>query len=145
MSTEELFPTERLDKKVRRLVRFAVQARKRAYAPYIKFRVGCALIDNEGRLHSGCNVQNVNMSAGLCAEQVAIAKMVSRGGREIETLVVASQSEIPAMPCGVCRQTMAEFCRELRIIAVNAQGSLFREARLSELLPRRFSRRDLAH
>lgn len=136
-------PIEELDKKTLRLVRKALRARKKAYAPYSKFRVGCALVDDKGKIHTGCNVENVSYSLSLHAEEVATGKMVSRGGREIEVLVVATSSEEPVFPCGSCRQFIAEFGGRTRIVATNIRGSVFREKGLFELFPDAFSRKDL--
>ena len=137
-------PIEELDRKALRLVRLALSARKKAYAPYSKFLVGCALIDGKGKVHTGCNVENASYGVAQCAERTAIGKMVSRGGsREIRTLVVVTSSDEPCFPCGICRQMIFEFGRKTRVVAVNLRASRFREASMQELLPGAFSREQL--
>ena len=131
----EVFPIENLGKKELKLVRQAIRARKRAYAPYSKYYVGCALSDNKGKLHTGCNVENASYSAAICAERTAIVKMVSRGGKKIYRIVVAASSEEPVFPCGVCLQVMAEFGMKADVIAVNKRGTLFRRAQTETLFP----------
>ncbi len=81
----DLKPIEELDKAGQKLVARAMQARRRAYAPYSKFLVGCVIVDTRGKSHSGCNVENASFPTVLCGEAVAIGKMVSRKGREDQT------------------------------------------------------------
>ena len=133
-------PIENLTKSEQRLARLALRSRKRAYAPYSKYLVGCALEDSKGRVHSGCNVENASYSATLCAERVALFKMVSRGSRDCRTLVVAASSELPSFPCGQCLQVIVELAPSALVIAVNRRGSLFRQATVKELYPFAFSR-----
>jgi cytidine deaminase len=136
-------PIEALDRDLQRLVRMARQVRKRAYAPYSKFLVGCAILDASGGLHTGCNVENASYGAGICAERAAIVKMVSRGHRDARYVVVATSAEEPVFPCGVCLQVLQELARSAIIVAVNRRGTLFSQARLSELYPAAFSREQL--
>ncbi len=136
-------PIEDLPQGIRRLVRRARLARKRAYAPYSKFLVGCILVDSEKKIHSGCNVENVSYSATVCAERVAVGKMVSRGSREISTIVVLTNSDEPVFPCGVCLQVLNEFGKEASVYAVNRRATVFSHATIAELLPSRFEQRHL--
>ena len=99
----------KLSIKEKRLVKEALKAKGRAYAPYSNYLVGSALIDENGSIFSGCNVENASYPAGLCAERTAIVKMVSEGGRKIKLLVVAASSEEPVFPCGMCLQVIQEF------------------------------------
>ena len=96
-----------------RLFEVAADVRVRAHAPYSKFFVGAAVLDTEGRVHLGCNVENAAYSEGLCAEAGAIAAMVAAGGRHLRAVVVvggpAEAGEVFCPPCGGCRQKIREF------------------------------------
>lgn len=124
------------------LVEAALDARLRAYAPYSKFYVGAALEAADGRVFTGCNVENATYGATHCAEQVAVTKAVSEGVRAFVRIAISSQTDPPAVPCGICRQTLAEFCADLEIILVNPQG-VTRTLQLSDLLPHAFRPADL--
>jgi cytidine deaminase len=141
--TPESRPAEELEHSMHRLVRIAMRARKRAYAPYSKYLVGAAVVDSRGKVYSGCNIENANYAGTICAEHVAIAKMVSHGSREVRRLVLVTSSETPVFPCGFCRQIIAEFGARSEITTVNRRGTLFAQAMLEELLPMGFSRREL--
>ena len=91
------------------LVTAAARARLLAYAPYSRFRVGAAVRTREGKVYTGANVENASYPLSHCAERVAIQKAVSDGHRHLDTVVVVADGETPAMPCGACRQVMAEF------------------------------------
>lgn len=132
-------PVEDLDSATLKLVNLALRAKKKAYAPYSKYRVGSVIVDSKGKIHSGCNVENASYPAGICAERSAIVKMVSRGGKKIKTIVVAASSEEPVFPCGMCLQVIQEFGSGARIIALNSSGTLFREQKLTSLFPFAFS------
>lgn len=136
-------PIEDLDAKTRRLAKLAVRAQKRAYAPYSSFRVGCVIVDEKGRLHSGCNVENSSYSATVCAERAAIFKMVSRGGKKIRRLVLVTGAEQPVFPCGVCLQVIGEFGGQCSIVALNDGASIFKMATFAELFPSAFTKTDL--
>lgn len=132
-------PIEDLDATSLNLVRLAVKAKKRAYAPYSKYNVGAVIKDAKGKIYSGCNVENASYPASICAERTAITKMVSKGGKQVKTVVVAASSEEPVFPCGMCLQVIQEFGRDARVIAVNRRGTLYLEAKMSELFPFAFS------
>ncbi|MBI4405042.1 MAG: cytidine deaminase [Deltaproteobacteria bacterium] len=132
---DEIFSTTELGKPDRRLISLALKAKERAYAPYSKYRVGCAIVDNRGRVHTGCNIETDSFLAAVCAERVAILKMISRGEKECIKVVVATSFEEPVFPCGVCRQVIREFSRDPLIIAVNKDGTAYRKAKLSGLFP----------
>lgn len=131
-------PIEELDASWKPLVKKAKLARRRAYAPYSKYRVGSALIDDKGRLHTGCNVENSAWST-ICAERTAIVKMVSRKGRGIKRIVVVCSSDEPVFPCGVCLQSIAEFNAKCVVLAVNERSTLYSQADFTELFPRAFT------
>lgn len=93
----------------RTLFEAAGRARERAYAPYSGFAVGAAVMDEAGRVHAGCNVENASYPEGICAETAAIAAMVAAGGRRIARLCLVASGAVPITPCGGCRQRIAEF------------------------------------
>jgi cytidine deaminase len=138
----ESLPIEKLPSRAMKLVRLAKKAQKKAYAPYSKYQVGCVLVDNEGKLYSGCNVENVSYSAVLCAERVALGKMVSKGSRKLKKIILITPSEEPIFPCGVCLQVLQEFGAEAEVLSVNRRQTLFRESTIKELYPQAFSQRN---
>jgi len=125
-----------------RLVRAARAARRRAYAPYSRFRVGAAVLAG-GRIHVGCNIENASYGLTVCAERTAVAGAVAAGARSIAAVAVASGTAPPTPPCGMCLQTLAEFGGpDLPVLLVGASGA--RETTtLGELLPRAFTKRFL--
>lgn len=122
------------------LVQAAREASQRAHVPYSRFPVGAALLGVSGRVYTGCNVENASFSMTICAERTAVFKAVSEGEREFRALVVHSLNG--ATPCGACRQVLREFCEDLPILVVGADGSQ-RLYRLAELLPAAFAPDDL--
>lgn len=123
------------------LLDLANEARRRAYAPYSNYPVGAALRTKSGRLFTGCNIENAAYPQGMCAERVAIFKAVSEGEREFEALAVVTPSG--GSPCGGCRQVMAEFGLETRVLIGDAEGRLLREVTVADLLPDAFTPGDL--
>ncbi len=123
------------------LLDLANEARRRAYAPYSNYPVGAALRTKSGRLFTGCNIENAAYPQGMCAERVAIFKAVSEGEREFEALAVVTPSG--GSPCGGCRQVMAEFGLEMRVLIGDAEGRLLREVTVADLLPGAFTPGDL--
>lgn len=138
-SSNPILPIRQLDPKIRPLVREAMKARKKAYAPYSKYLVGCALVDKRGKVFTGCNVENASYPAGLCAERTAIVKMVSEGGNSIQHLVLVASSVEPVLPCGMCLQVIQEFGPKCRVTSVNPRGTHFREFNFGELFPFAFT------
>jgi cytidine deaminase len=123
------------------LIRAALTARQRAYAPYSNFKVGAALLTESGAICSGCNVENASYGLTICAERAAVAAAVSAGHRRFVALAVATAGG--ATPCGACRQVLAEFCDDLPILIVDADDpGIAREVSLAHLLPEQFRRRD---
>lgn len=116
----------------------AMGAMERAYAPYSGFRVGAALLGSDGSVTEGCNVENAAYPSGICAERAAVAAAVTRGVRSFRALVIATEAEAPAPPCGMCRQVLMEFAPTLELVSVTRGGA---EARwtLGELLPHAFT------
>lgn len=123
------------------LIAAAAAAREHAHAPYSHFRVGAALLDETGRLFTGCNVENASYGATCCAERVAIFKAISEGGRKIAKIAVACDQDEPCMPCGICRQVMAEFAApDFELLAASPSGRS-RRYTMAELLPDAFTLR----
>jgi cytidine deaminase len=94
------------------LIAAARAVRERAYAPYSNFAVGAAVLDEHGRIHAGCNVENAAYPQGWCAEASALAVMVAAGGRAVRAVAVCAVSSGPVSPCGGCRQKLREFGAE---------------------------------
>ena len=112
-------------------------AQNRAYAPYSKFRVGAALVDEAGRVHVGCNVECGSYGLTVCAERNAVAAMVAAGGKTIGSVVIVSDSAVT--PCGACRQVLAEFADDAPVWLIDSSGrSPGNATSLSALLPMRF-------
>ncbi len=120
------------------LIPTALAARERAYAPYSKFRVGAALLAANGTVYTGCNVENASYGLCICAERSAVIRAVQEGQRRFAGLVVATQSKQPSPPCGMCRQTLAEFAADLPILLVNAKGARMMTS-LKEIFPHSFT------
>lgn len=127
------------------LMREAVKARRMAYAPYSRFMVGAALITVEGRLYTGCNIENAAYGPSNCAERTAFFCAVKEGERSFEAIAVAGGMEgtdedaLPTCtPCGVCRQVMREFCSDSFRIIVAGREKGVKTYHLSDLLPDSF-------
>ena len=116
-----------------KLLELAWSARENAYAPYSNFAVGASVLSSDGRIFTGCNVENLSFGLTNCAERVAIGAAVAAGAREFEVVVVVADTGVPISPCGACRQVLAEFGVP-KVILANRVERL--EFRLEELLPR---------
>ncbi|MEP6821040.1 MAG: cytidine deaminase [Chthoniobacterales bacterium] len=115
-------------------IRVAHGVREAAHAPYSRFFVGAALLSESGKVYSGCNVENVSYGLTMCAERVAVGSAVADGSRDFTFLALVSDSKEPVVPCGACRQVLAEFNPNLRIVSQNLEG-MTAEFRLDQLLP----------
>jgi cytidine deaminase len=115
----------------------AVQARTHAQSNYSKFAVGAALETQDGKVYSGCNIENVSFGLTLCAERVALVKALSEGARQFTRIAIVAESTkrpAPAPPCGPCRQLLWEYCGDIEVLMVNIAGD--EDSRqLSELFP----------
>ena len=124
------------------LIELAIKARKMAYAKYSEFAVGAALLAEDGRVFTGCNVENASYGLAICAERTAICKAVSEGCRKFTAIAVAAvpPDAVPHVsPCGACRQFIVEFGQDIDVIAVNAEdSSQVKVWRISELIPDNF-------
>lgn len=128
------------------LMQAAVKARKQAYAPYSGFFVGAALLTKDGKVYTGCNIENASYTPTNCAERTAFFKAVSEGERAFEAIaVVGGKGEEPSelcAPCGVCRQVMTEFCnKDFRVLLGTPEK--FKAYTLEELFPLSFGKDDL--
>ncbi len=121
-----------------KLTRLAKQAMKRAYAPYSKFRVGAAILLSNGKVFSGCNVENASYGLSNCAERTAIFSAVAELGPKIEILAVSVVNDhgVPCSPYGACRQVIYEFGPDATIFFQGADGP--KQAHITELLPEGF-------
>jgi len=125
------------------LIAAAAAVREHAYAPYSGFPVGAAVLMEDGSIHAGANVENGIPALAVCAERVAIAKAASAGLRAPVAIAVVTGTTPPSRPCGLCRQTLSEFARDLPILVANPAGDR-EELRLSELFPQPFRLADAA-
>lgn len=126
------------------LIAAARDAQARAYAPYSRFRVGCALLAADGTVYSGANVENAAYSPTICAERVALPQAVVEGHREFVALAVVCDGDGPCTPCGVCRQVLFEFAPDLHVICAGADGTAARYVLGRDLLPDGFGPSRLA-
>jgi len=120
------------------LVEAARAAQERAYCPYSHYRVGAALLTDDGRVFVGCNVENASYGLTICAERSAVFTAVSSGAQRFRRIVVVTDSEPPGPPCGACRQVLAEFGADLEVESVGPSQS--KRWRIGELLPDAFSK-----
>jgi cytidine deaminase len=120
------------------LLTAAREVRLRAHAPYSRFAVGAAVLDEHGRVHAGCNVENAAYPQSQCAEASAIGVLVSAGARRIVAVAVAGPGEVPVTPCGGCRQRLREFADDATPVLVADPSGLRLRTTLGELLPHAF-------
>lgn len=126
----------------RDLLNLAVEAAKNAYVPYSHFPVGAALECEDGTVFTGCNVENCAYGQAICAERTAVCKAVSEGYRAFRRIAIAGQGDSYCVPCGACRQVLAEFNYDMEILAGRKDGRYI-SCKLSELMPRAFLPEDL--
>ena len=119
------------------LIAAALAARENAFAPYSKFRVGAAIEDIDGRIHTGCNVENATYGLTVCAERVAVFKAISEGVRKFRRVAIAADTDGLTPPCGACRQILWEFCGDIEIVLVNPRGKTETYG-LKDLFPKPF-------
>jgi cytidine deaminase len=122
---------------VNSLIDAALRAREHAHAPFSKFKVGAALLDDGGQIYTGCNVENATYGLTVCAERVAVFKAISEGARKFRRIAVAADTGVLTPPCGACRQILWEFCGDIEVILTNLQGKT-ESLRLKDLFPRPF-------
>ncbi|MBB6217917.1 cytidine deaminase [Anaerosolibacter carboniphilus] len=124
------------------LLQKAIEAKEKAYVPYSKFPVGAALLTKSGKVFTGCNIECASFGGTNCAERTALFKAISEGEKEIEAIAVVSDNEDYTFPCGICRQVILEFGREIKIILGNKKGQI-QVFTIEDLLPKSFSGVDL--
>lgn len=121
----------------RELLSLAQEASENAYAPYSRFKVGAALECLNGRIFTGCNIENGALGSTMCAERVAIYKALSEGENHFYRIAIYGESEGYCMPCGACLQVMNEFSKDLEVLCARALGG-YVSYKLKELLPHPF-------
>jgi cytidine deaminase len=119
------------------LIDLANEARRRAYAPYSKYRVGTALRTKSGRIFIGVNIENAAYPTSMCAERTAVFKAVSEGERDFEVIAVVTDNG--GSPCGGCRQVLAEFGLDTVVLIADGKGQLVKQTSVGELLPEAFT------
>jgi len=117
------------------LFKAALQARNHAHAPYSNFAVGAALLTDTGKIFTGCNVENISLGLTICAERTAVANAIAAGEKGFIAIAVVADSDEPALPCGACRQVLAEFNPAIKIVASTLHHRS-QEYILTDLLPR---------
>ena len=120
------------------LIRAAIAAMDKAYAPYSGFSVGAAILDEHGAVHTGANIENAAYPQGFCAEASAISALIMSGGQRIQKIAVAGRGEILCTPCGGCRQKIREFGTAETQILICDEAGLRQSFTLDELLPYSF-------
>jgi len=132
---------------VGKLIELAIAARKMAHAPYSDFRVGAALLAEDGEVFTGCNIENAAYPVTCCAERLAFFKAVSEGRRRFAAIAVVGGPKDMILgdcyPCGVCRQMMTEFCGDNFVVIVGSDADNYKQHLLGELLPHNFNSKHL--
>jgi len=123
------------------LIKIASNVRKWAYVPYSKYQVGAAVLTGSGRIYDGVNIENAAFPVTVCAERTAVFKAVSHGERDFQAIAVVTKDG--GMPCGSCRQVMAEFSPDMLVIVADESGKIIAEKKLSDLLPGMFTAKSL--
>lgn len=122
-----------------KLIDLAIQASEKAYVPYSHFPIGAVLVAKDGRIFTGCNIENASFGLTNCGERTAIFKAVSEGVTEFKELVIFGKSEQPISPCGACRQVMVEFFEKDLPVTLVAEDKSTVEMTVQELLPYSFT------
>ncbi|MDH8678411.1 cytidine deaminase [Fusibacter bizertensis] len=125
----------------KQLVEKAYEAMDFSYSPYSNFKVGAALLTKSGKVYTGCNVEIASFGATNCAERTAIFKAISEGEHDYKAIAVVSSSRDFTYPCGICRQVIVEFSKDIDIIV--AKDYDYEVYKIEELLPKSFTQIDL--
>lgn len=139
MAINEKHSTDLLTSAYWHYAKLALEAKQKAYSPYSKFSVGCVVIDENDYVHKGCNVENISYSATVCAERVALTKMVSEGGHSGQVIFLITDSEEPSFPCGMCLQVMGELAPDSVFFSISNDLKFFKTGYLKELYPHSFT------
>ncbi|MEA4895834.1 MAG: cytidine deaminase [Oscillospiraceae bacterium] len=121
----------------RELLNLAQEASEKAYAPYSRFKVGAALECADGRIFTGCNIENSALGSTMCAERVAVFKAVGEGAKDFSRIAIYGEGEDYCMPCGSCRQVLSEFSDDMEVLCARDSGG-YVSYRLKELMPHPF-------
>ena len=124
------------------LIAKAAAAREQALAPYSGFKVGAALETRDGRIYTGCNIENASYGLTVCAERVALWKALSEGVREFRQIAVVTSAAIITSPCGACRQLLWEYCGDI-VVHLHSLKGIDQQHRLADLLPLPFDNNSL--
>lgn len=125
----------------KKLLEFAEKARDNAYVPYSNFRVGAAVLTKDNKVYTGCNIECASFGGTNCAERTALFKAISEGSKDIEKIAIASSNSEKnenTFPCGICRQVIIEFGKDIKIVTGYSKGDIY-ECSISDLLPNSFS------
>lgn len=125
------------------LISKALQGRKNSYSPYSNFKVGAAVLTGDGKIYTGCNIENASYGATNCAERTAIFKAVSEGYRTIDAIAIVGSDNDYTYPCGICRQVISEFASEYTKIILGKGENEYIVKTLGEILPGAFTKKDL--
>ena len=128
---------------IEELINKALEAKEKAYVPYSNFRVGAAILTEDNKIYTGCNIEIASYSPTICAERTAIFKAVSEGYRDIKAIAIVGDSDM-TFPCGVCRQVIREFGPKAKIVIANSIDE-YKEYSLDDLLPHSFGPEDLKY
>ena len=133
-----------MDFNIKELIRTALSMREKSYTPYSHFNVGAALLAKNGRVFTGCNIENASFTPTNCAERTAFFKAVSEGVKEFTAIAITggpawADPDGLCPPCGVCRQVMAEFCKDDFVIILAKSETEYKTYSLPEILPDRFT------
>ena len=128
---------------LKELIIEAIKARENAYVPYSNFKVGSAILTEDGKVYTGCNIENASLGATNCAERTAIFKAISEGHKEIKAIAVVGDVNNYTFPCGICRQVINEFAaKDIQIIVAKNENEYLVKT-MEEVLPGAFSKKDL--
>lgn len=128
---------------VKNLIKTAMNYREKAYSPYSKFKVGAAVIGEDGKVYGGCNIENASYGGTNCAERTAIFKAVSEGNKKMKALAIVGDLNNYTLPCGICRQVISEFAdKNLEIYCAKNEND-YKKFTIEELLPEAFTKEAL--
>ena len=122
---------------IKELIKAAKKASARSYSPYSKYKVGAALLTKNGKIYTGTNIENASFPAGMCAERVALFDAIKNGDTQFEALAIYAEGGNFPFPCGICRQVISEFTRDIKIIIARNEDE-YVVKNISELLPDNF-------
>ncbi|KNF09341.1 cytidine deaminase Cdd [Gottschalkia purinilytica] len=126
---------------IKELIKKAIEVREKAYAPYSNFRVGAAVLTKNDKIYTGCNIESASYTPTICAERTAISKAISEGDKDFKAIAIVGSSDY-TFPCGVCRQVIREFGKDIIVIVANSEDD-YKTFSLEELLPHSFGPEDL--